>query len=223
MVLGVASLPSHLWPINARIIKVIEFDSSHASGKFLIHLEQFMKEHGKILRIIYALPEAIIQSAETREKRRKKLDHFFREAYSKAFNRSAFHDRQLNEVFLDVPETVLNTSLTRSDFAAALGLHEDDDFVGRIFRAVASQQPDRISFGEFLEMVKLFARGSNVEKLKIIFDLCDRDQTGSVDRQEFCDLMQSVVHTAGVQLPDDQQRELVNEILQASGLWILFY
>ena len=55
---------------------------------------------------------------------------------------------------------------------------------------------ERISFQEFLDTIVLFSRGKIDDKLRIIFDMCDNDRNGSVDKAELSELFNSLVDTA---------------------------
>ncbi len=55
---------------------------------------------------------------------------------------------------------VMTTTLTRSEFADALGMREDDLFIRRMFACTARRHPDKITFSEFLHTVHKFSNGS---------------------------------------------------------------
>ena len=55
---------------------------------------------------------------------------------------------------------VMRTSLSRSEFANALGMKSDDVFVKMMFNIVDKDGDGRISFQEFLDTVVLFSRVS---------------------------------------------------------------
>jgi len=42
-------------------------------------------KHGKLLKEVEAENDVLLEAAETKDKRQSKLDHFFREAYSRVF------------------------------------------------------------------------------------------------------------------------------------------
>ncbi len=75
---------------------------------------------------------------------------------------SHLHDRAT--LYSDVPESVLSTTLTRAEFADALGMREDDIFVHRMFSCVAKTHPDKLSFCEFLHTVRKFSEGVSISK-----------------------------------------------------------
>ena len=58
-----------------------------------------------------------------------------------------------------ITEQVLTTTVTRAEFADALGMRETDLFVERMFACVARRHSDKICFQEFLQVVARFSNG----------------------------------------------------------------
>ena len=64
---------------------VLEFESESARKKFLLKLEQFVARTGKVIDIVPVYKRDMLNLAETKEKRNRKLEIFFREAYAITF------------------------------------------------------------------------------------------------------------------------------------------
>jgi dual oxidase len=160
---------------------VLEFDSNASRKRFLHKLETFLTSHKKHLEQIPTYREQMLSNAETRERREKRLEHFFREAYALTFGLKPGEKRKMEEVTGDVI-MVMRTSLSRSEFASALGMKGDDVFVKMMFNIVDKDGDGRISFQEFLDTVVLFSKGRTEDKLHIIFDMCDNDRNGVIDK-----------------------------------------
>jgi dual oxidase len=95
----------------------------------------------------------------------------------------------------------------------------DAMFVRKMFNIVDKDQDGRISFQEFLETVVLFSRGKTEDKLRIIFDMCDNDRNGVIDKAEFGEMMRSLVEIARTtSLTDDQVTELIDGMFSDVGL-----
>jgi dual oxidase len=54
-----------------------------------------------------------------------------------------------------------------------------------MFNIVDKDGDGRISFQEFLDTVVLFSKGHTEDKLRIIFDMCDNDRNGVIDKGTF--------------------------------------
>ena len=82
------------------------------------------------------------------------------------------------------------------EFADALGMKDTDLFVKKMFSIVDKDNDQRISFQEFLDMIVLFSKGRTDDKLQIIFDMCDTDKNGTVDKEELSELLNSLIDIA---------------------------
>ncbi|KAL1463002.1 hypothetical protein WDU94_014795 [Cyamophila willieti] len=195
---------------------VLEFDSLAARKKFLNKMEGFLNGMKKHLIIVQAPRDLMLAKAETRERRQKKLEHFFREAYALTFGLKPGEKRRRDE---ENGEVVMRTSLSRAEFASALGMKADAVFVRMMFNIVDKDGDGRISFQEFLDTVVLFSRGKTEDKLRIIFDMCDNDRNGVIDKGELADMLRSLVEMARTtSLTDSQVTELIDGMFQDAGL-----
>lgn len=70
-------------------------------------------------------------------------------------------------------------------------------------------------FQEFLDTVVLFSRGKTEDKLRIIFDMCDNDRNGVIDKGELSEMLRSLVEIARTtSLSDDHVTELIDGMFQ---------
>lgn len=95
--------------------------------------------------------DMILAKAETRERRQKKLEHFFREAYALTFGlRPGERRRRSDDAGGSGADgevvTVMRTSLSKGEFASALGMKSDAVFVRKMFNIVDKDGDGRISF-----------------------------------------------------------------------------
>ena len=63
-----------------------------------------------------------------------------------------------------------------------------------MFNIVDKDGDNRISFQEFLDTIVLFSKGRTDDKLRIIFDMCDNDKNGSIDKKELSELIANMFH-----------------------------
>ncbi|XP_040165408.1 dual oxidase [Anopheles arabiensis] len=199
---------------------VLELESNSARRKFVKKLEDFLVLHKKTMTFVESNRDLMLAKAETRERRQKRLEHFFREAYALTFGLRPGERRRRSDASLDGEVmTVMRTSLSKSEFAAALGMKQDDMFVRKMFNIVDKDKDGRISFQEFLETVVLFSRGKTDDKLRIIFDMCDNDRNGVIDKGELSEMMRSLVEIARTtSVTDEQVNELIDGMFQDVGL-----
>ncbi|XP_066157034.1 dual oxidase isoform X2 [Euwallacea fornicatus] len=199
---------------------VLEFDSVGGKRKFLAKLELFLNSNKKNFLLTQVVREIMLAKAETKQRREKKLEHFFREAYALTFGLRPGERRRGSDDTMDGEVvTVMRTSLTKGEFASALGMKTDAVFVTKMFNIVDKDGDGRISFQEFLDTIVLFSRGKTDDKLRIIFDMCDNDRNGVIDKQEFSEMLRSLVEIARTtSLSDDHVTELIDGMFQDAGL-----
>lgn len=72
---------------------------------------------------------------------------------------------------------------------------------------------------EFLDTVVLFSRGATEDKLRIIFDMCDNDRNGVIDKGELSEMLRSLVEIARTtSLRDEHVTELIDGMFHVSTL-----
>lgn len=75
---------------------------------------------------------------------------------------------------------------------------------------------------EFLDTVVLFSRGATEDKLRIIFDMCDNDRNGVIDKGELSEMLRSLVEIARTtSLRDEHVTELIDGMFSVSELIFL--
>lgn len=66
-----------------------------------------------------------------------------------------------------------------------------------------------------MDTVVLFSRGKTEDKLRIIFDMCDNDGNGVIDKEELSEMLRSLVEIARTtSLSDDHVTELIEGMFQ---------
>ena len=208
--------PMMLISVNKDHDLVLEFSGVKERKKLLTKLENFLQSHKKRLETVPTFRDEMLANAETKERRKARLEHFFREAYALTFGLKPGEKRQL-EVDSDVI-MVMRTSLSMQEFASALGMRASDVFVKKMFAIVDKDNDNRISFQEFLDMIVLFSKGRQDDKLRIIFDMCDTDRNGAIDKEELSELLNSLVDIAKTQrLSTEEVTELINSMFKSAG------
>ncbi|VVC91212.1 unnamed protein product, partial [Leptidea sinapis] len=173
---------------------VIESQETRSNKRPLV-LIRVPREHDLVLEM---------DSVASRRKFLLKLDTFL-----------AQHKKALNLT----QSIVMRTSLSKSEFASALGMKSDAVFVKKMFNIVDKDGDGRISFQEFLDTVVLFSRGATDDKLRIIFDMCDNDRNGVIDKEELSEMLRSLVEIARTtSLRDEHVTELIDGMFSDAGL-----
>lgn len=211
---------------------VLQFYDVQHRRKFIFKLQSYLQSVNKSLSIARVPRDIMLANAETKEKRQQRLEQFFREAYALTFglnrnsstsgseNQSAGDSASISlKVSPDI-SLVMRTSLSRQEFAEALGMKQDSLFVKQMFNCVDKDGNGRISFQEFLDTVVVFSRGKPDDKLRIVFDMCDHNGKGVIEKSELIRMLRSLVDDIAKtkSLTEDKIMEMINEMFKTVGL-----
>ena len=197
---------------------VLEFESEPSRKRFLVKLEGFMSGLKKSVEMSPVYAGEMLEGAETQERRQKRLEHFFREAYALTFGQKPGEERRMEETTDDVL-SVMQTSLTRKEFASAMGMRPNSVFVRKMFRIVDKDGDGMISFQEFLDTVVLFSTGQSDDKLRIIFDMCDTNENGFIEKDELQEMLTSLVELAKTEkVLQNDVTQLIDSMFKDAGL-----
>ncbi|KAH1002613.1 hypothetical protein HUJ04_008686 [Dendroctonus ponderosae] len=87
---------------------VLEFESVGSKKKFISKLELFLNSNKKSLLLTQVVREIMLAKAETKQRREKKLEHFFREAYALTFGLRPGEKRRGSNDTTDGEESMYN-------------------------------------------------------------------------------------------------------------------
>lgn len=197
---------------------VLLFDTLNNRRKFISRAEQYLQTLDKSLAVFPTEQDIVYQTAETKERRRRKLERFFRAAYAHAFGVN--HQRRAPIEHTKAAEDILQTKLSKSELADALGMRESHVFIEYMFAAIDRDRDGAISFKEFLTTVEVFSDGTVQDKLKILFDMVDHDNDGVISREEFREMLCSLIDMTKSK-GDNQtmcSEMVLDAILESAGL-----
>ena len=65
----------------------------------------------------------------------------------------------------------------------------------------------------------LFTKGTSEDKMRIIFDMCDKDEKSVVDKKELKEILTSLIEIAKTEkILDDDVSILINSMFKSAGL-----
>ncbi|OTF83735.1 hypothetical protein BLA29_000768 [Euroglyphus maynei] len=192
---------------------VLKFDSYYDREKFLAKLEGFLNEiHYQMERMTKEL-RFIFKSAYTKCKRQKHLEKFFRVVFSHAFNGKM----DKNKLDMKTAKEIIGTELTQFEFAEVLSMRPDATFVKQMFRLIDKDNNGYISFREFLDVIIIFAKGSAEQKIRIMFDMYDVNQTGRLSINDFSAMIKSLLEIANQSVSPIEMNATIQSMLKENG------
>ncbi|XP_069693033.1 dual oxidase-like [Periplaneta americana] len=196
---------------------VLKFESEFLRENFLQGFEEFINKVGVTRQRINMALHPALRQAVTRKDRQKRLEMFFRVVFSQAFKISHSEDEIL-KLDSQAAREIIYTELTMSEFAEALSMPAESEFVRKMFTLVDKDKNRFISFREFVDMLIIFAKGTADDKAKLMFDMYDINATGQLTLEDFKNMITSLMETVSA---DVEQRDLetaISSMLQAEGL-----
>ncbi|XP_029667919.1 dual oxidase 2-like, partial [Formica exsecta] len=202
---------------------VLKFDSDFLRSTFIKAFERFISDiatSGNVCSMqvmtntTYA---ALLKQAITKKHRQKKLEMFFRVVFAQAFH-IAHTEEEILQIDSSVAREVIYTELTIVEFAEALSMKPDAEFVKKIFNLVDKDKNGFISFREFVDMLVIFLKGSAEEKMKLMFDMYDINGIGRLKREEFSAMLRSFMETSNADITDDELEALVQSMMYHADL-----
>ncbi|KAF7270827.1 hypothetical protein GWI33_016234 [Rhynchophorus ferrugineus] len=191
-----------VYVINDRPIMVIKFphnydlvlifESNFLRQKFLNAFDDFKiknrhLEKELIRNFTWRAAKRVIVSKEHRQ---EGLEMFFRVAIAQAF-KIEHSKKEMLYVGTELATKVMDMELTKYEFADALNMNLNSQFVTRMFALVDRDKNGFVSFREFVDLIIMFAEGNKEKKAKLLFDMYDIDRTGSLPIHEFSHMMKS--------------------------------
>lgn len=197
---------------------VLQFTNGTLRQQFVDKLSQVLQEDGIIFAYHEEKLKDIYKTAFTQMKRNHLLERFFKTVFSEAFEMDYDPTLDQAEVEMRQARDILETELTKEEFAYAMAMKQDTDFVENMFTLMDTDHNGYISFREFLNAVVMLSKGSGQNKLQTLFRMFDHDGNGTLDRDDLLKLFSSLLEMANSSLSKTDVENLVESICQLHGL-----
>ncbi|CAG5124174.1 unnamed protein product [Candidula unifasciata] len=198
---------------------VVEFRTEALRSDFVSMLCQFVQNHNVDISVIELKLHDLYSAATTKEKRNKMLEKFFKTVFTEAFQMD--YDPNLDSGLQDVKkhsQEILEIELSKEEFAEAMAVKANSDFVEHFFSLIDSDRNGYISFREFLNAVVLFSKGSIQDKLQTMFYMYDIDGTGFMSIKQIGQMFRSLLELAQSDLTHGDVDLLVQSLCKQSGV-----
>ena len=191
---------------------IIRCNTADDRATMIQKIEGFLDE----IRIGHEIEEParriLMDGAFTKKQRQELLEAFFKAVFSEDAQEQTSAGSVVRQ-----RKDVLDCELTREEFAEAMSLKADSLFVDQMFQLIDQDGNGFVSFREFLDMIVIFSRGSPEDKLKLMFDMYDVDKSGSLSRDEFCNMLKGMMEMVNASVNPDQLDQLIDSMFAAAG------
>ncbi|XP_072402675.1 dual oxidase 2-like [Diabrotica undecimpunctata] len=196
---------------------VVTFESEFLRNNFLAEFEKHFVQSQIVKKELVNLNwSSALKVIVTKDNRQARLEMFFRVVFAQAFKIS--HSKtEILKVDAHVAKEVIDTELTITEFADALSMTPANEFVKRMFTLIDKDRNGFISFREFVDLMIIFADGTEEEKAKLLFDMYDIDGVGHLKQEDFVTMIHSFLETCGGKVDDKDIQKTVSSMLKNAG------
>ncbi|KAK7092277.1 hypothetical protein V1264_008051 [Littorina saxatilis] len=199
---------------------VVMFLNEEERNIFMDSLAEFVSGYELVDLVSFEIRETdLLNLATTKEKRNAMLEKFFKTIFKEAFQMD--YDPALDNAQLDMrkqSKEILEIELSKEEFAEAIGVKANSDFVEHFFSLIDSDRNGYISFREFLNAVVLFSKGSCQDKLQTMFYMYDIDGSGVMSKAAIGQMFRSLLDLAQSKPDLDEVQRLVDSLVEQAGL-----
>ncbi|XP_046428297.1 dual oxidase-like [Neodiprion fabricii] len=204
---------------------IIKFANDHLRNVFLKHFDRFSTNINMNCNKVRNLTKvSMLKQAVTQKDRQKQLDRFFRSIFALLWNHTSTSQTKLSQADLNkligekLAKDVMYTELTLYEFAEVLSMPPESNFVKKMFEWADNNKNGLISFREFIAVMTVFYNGSAEEKTELLFNMYDINAKGTLSRDDFANLLRSLVETYKVDLNKDDLDQAIRSTMHAAGL-----
>ncbi|KAJ8926850.1 hypothetical protein NQ314_020701 [Rhamnusium bicolor] len=163
---------------------VIKFETEYLRDHFLKEFDETFVINSRIVEkeIIRLNWNSALKIVITKDDRQKKAGNVFQgmDAY--------------------VAKEVIDTELTIREFADSLNMSPTNEFVQRMFALIDKDKNRFISFREFVDLLIIFADGTEEQKAKLLFDISFLETVGGkVDDKDIQTTVDLMLRSAGIE------------------------
>ncbi|KAI2797837.1 hypothetical protein BLOT_015257 [Blomia tropicalis] len=191
---------------------VLKFDSYYEREKFLAKFEAYLVELNVAQERISQELKTMLKFAYTKMKRQRHLEQFFRVVFS-----HAFHHKTKENIDVKTAKEIIETELTQFEFAEALSMRPESTFVQQMFSLIDKDNNGYISFREFLDVMVIFAKGSAEQKIRLMFDMYDVNQSGRLSINDFRGMIKSLLEIANQSISSIEMDQTIHSMLNEVG------
>ncbi|KAJ8975680.1 hypothetical protein NQ317_019635 [Molorchus minor] len=195
---------------------VLKFDSDYLRNHFVVEFKRNFDAMLKINEMSLNWNSAL-KIIIMKDDRQKRLEMFFRVVFAQAF--TIKHSKnEILKVDASVAKEVVNTELSLMEFADSLNMRHENEFVKRMFSLVDKDKNGFVSFREFMDLLIIFADGTEEVKAKLLFDMYDIDGVGYLNENDFLNMIKSFLETVSGKIEDKDIQTTVDIMIKQAGV-----
>lgn len=198
---------------------ILRFYSSLDRDGFIQELRETLESSGIRIEVINQFDSHfILSNAITKQKRQQLVEEFMREVFTRAAQPSQAWQVGGGGGKKKVTEQVLNFELSKEEFAGTMGMTKNSLFVEQMFGLADTDNSGFVTFRELLDLLVMFNKGSVDDKMRLMFNLYDIDNSGSLDKEEFLRVTRSLLEIVNTSVKPDELDVMARSMFESRGL-----
>ena len=194
---------------------ILRFYSSPGRDQFICELLETLTPRNIIVEVINQHDSHyILSNAITKQKRQQLVEEFMREVFARASQNSQAWQVE-GKGRKKVTELVLDFELSKEDFSGTMGMTTNSLFVEQMFSLADADNNGFVTFRELLDLLVMFNKGSVDDKMMLLFNLYDIDNSGSLEREEFFRVTRSLLEIVNTSVRPDELDEMAESMFQS--------
>ncbi|OWF54042.1 dual oxidase 2-like isoform X1 [Mizuhopecten yessoensis] len=196
---------------------ILQFADMEDMAEFVQKLETFLNSINVEMNQTRMRHDIIINNAQTKDKRQKLLDQFFRIVSLQAFKGTA-EEMAMEPLDQDTAKQLADIKLTRTEFAEAFGLKPTSMFVRNMFLLVDSDKSGFVNFREFLDFFVVLSSQDSDSKVQLIFNMYDIGQKGVLSKSDFSKMIMSLLDLSDSSLDKSKVTDLISSMYRVANV-----
>jgi dual oxidase len=197
---------------------IMRFPSEESRHEFIQSLQTDLQPSRIPVNIMNKYGKDYIHNhAITKKKRQALVEEFLREVFARAAQPTRSVNMSTGSDGKRLTETVLNFELSKQEFAESMGMKENTLFVEQMFRMADADNSGFVTFRELLDLMIIFNKGSAEEKLRLMFDLYDIDNSGSLEKEEFTRMTKALLEMVNTSMTTERVNDMISGLFAARG------
>ncbi|XP_065166773.1 dual oxidase 2-like [Atheta coriaria] len=152
----------------------------------------------------------------TKQQRQAEVERFFRVVFGQAFVKS--YESQEKNMVDDTSLSLVETELTRYEFAEALSMDPKSAIAMSMFDLVDKDKNNFVSFREFIDFIATFAEGTAKDKAKLLFKMYNINDEGKLPIETFKQLTGSFLGRSLSEVNEVTLNNSIDELLRSKNL-----
>lgn len=194
---------------------VLTFDRASIQHRIYNKIVDSLMESGcNVHQEVNKTFKELLPNIISKKQRQKELEIFARVVFAKAFNLPI--NQKQKHISDAKMENILKMELTSEEFGNLLNMRPDSIFVKLMFKLIVKDSNNYVSFGEFLNLLIIFAKGTDSDKANLLFDMYTINNENTLPMESFKNMILSFMENVNGHINNDDLKKNYGQFNKSS-------